>query len=605
MRLFKIENLSNRASWLPAVLNHRFQLVAALVICFFISACSPLTRDTASTLDKPTITAPEPATIAINDESREDEQQSLSSSALSAWSPCDAISDIMQEEEEGTPSEPEATLDQEIADLPDLGETTQDLSSPQSPVPDEKDSFPLTMNKQVAYYLDFFQNKQHGSFTRWLERSGRYLPLIREELKKADLPEELAYLPLIESGFNLNAYSKARAVGPWQFIKSTGRLYGLNINSYIDERRDIVASTKAATQFLKELHDEFNSWYLAVAGYNAGAGKIKRAMDKTGSDNFWQLAKSRHLRPETKLYVPKLIAAIMIARNPENYGFTDLAYAPPLNFETVEVPPWTPLRAVALACATDYDEIHEMNRELAKAITPPAEPYTLKVPAGKARMVEQNLDRVRAVVRTTYKNHIVGRKETIAKICRQYNLNTITLLKVNNLRKSKLTSGQHLRIPVQITEYRLLPKGATVADRDKAADGLILHRIRPGETLSTIAHHYGVSTRQLASWNGIKNIRKIRAGRQLALYIENSPYRSDDRPEPALASLNKKKPATRKKTEQSVTYYNVKKGDSLWKIARKFQLTTDQIRQWNDLEGDMIRPGHRLKIKLPAADEEA
>ena len=600
MRLSEIENHSDRAARFPALLNHRFHLITALVICCLISACSQLTRNTAGTLDKPAIAAPEAATVARNEESS-DEQQSLSPDASSQ---SDATADITQEEEEGTPSEPEATLDQEIADLPDLGDTTEDLSSPPPQVPDEKDGFPLTMNKQVSYYLDFFQNKQHDSFARWLERSGRYLPLIRKELKQADLPEELAYLPLIESGFNINAYSKARAVGPWQFIKSTGRLYGLTINSYIDERRDIVASTKAATQFLKELHDEFNSWYLAVAGYNAGAGKIQRAMNKTGSDNFWQLAKSRHLRPETKLYVPKLIAAIMIAREPEKYGFTDLVYTSPLNYETVEVPPWTPLKAVALACATDYKEIHEMNGELAKAFTPPAGSYTLKVPTGKGSLVEQNLGRVRAVVRTTYKSHTVGRKESIDKICRKYNLNTITLLKANNLRKSKLTHGQHLRIPVQITEYRLLPKGATLADTDKAADGLILHRIRQGETLSTIAHHYGVSTRQLASWNAIKNIRKIRAGRQLALYIENSPYASDDRPESGLA-LNKEKPTARDNTKKSITYYNVKKGDSLWKIARKFQLTTDQIRQWNNLEGDMIRPGHRLKIKLAVTDEEA
>lgn len=258
---------------------------------------------------------------------------------------------------------------------------------------------------------------------------------------------------------------------------------------------------------------------------------------------------------------------------------------------------------MALACNTDYDKIHEMNMELGRGIAP-TEDYPLKVPPGMGPLVEQNLNRVRAVVRTSFKDHIVSRKETIGKICREYNLNTITLLKANNLLKSKLTAGQHLRIPVQFTEYRLLPTDATVATADQAADGLILHRIRPGETLSGIAHRYGVSTQQLASWNGIQDVRKIRAGRQLALYIENPVDTNDNSQQPVLASLAKPTHTAQKSSKETVTYYNVKKGDSLWKIARKFQLTTDQIRQWNNLEGDMIRPGHRLKIKLVVADNE-
>lgn len=635
MRLSDIEFRPDRSLRLPALLNHRFHLTAALVICFFVSACAPISRNTVETLDKPVIALPESDAVAakndnatrvesitqeesVTPEESANAQQSLSCSAAP---PSNAITADTLQEDAGTPSEPDATIDQEIAGLPDLGDTSGDLaSSPQSQQPDEKDGFPLTMNKQVAYYLDFFQNKQHKTFARWLERSGRYLPLIRKELKKAGLPKELAYLPLIESGFNLDAYSRAHAVGPWQFMKGTGRLYGLDINSYVDERKDIVASTKAATQLLKTLHQQFDSWYLAVAGYNAGAGKIKRAMDKTGYKNFWKLAKSRHLNAETKLYVPKLIAAIMIARNPQKYGFKDITYAPPLAYQTVEVPPWTPLKAVALACKTDYRKIRQMNLEFGRAITPPAEDDTVKVPAGKAHLVEKNLARVRAIVRTIYRDHIVHRNETIGQICRKYNLNTITLLEANNLLKSKLTPGQHLRIPVRITEYRLLPTGATVAAADQAADGLILHRIRPGETLSGIAHKYGVSTQQLASWNGIRNVRKIRAGRQLALYIENSPYTSyasndtsssndassnNDSQLPILASLNKQKPAAAKQqSKETVTYYNVKKGDSLWKIAHKFQLTTDQIRQWNNLQGDMIRPGHRLKIKIKVTGNE-
>ena len=606
MRLSENECYAGRKPRPRAIWNCCFLLTAILMICCFISACAPVNRNNADTFEQPLATEPQVDISSAVDESLNEQLQSQPS-------PSPATTDVIaieeqdaEETDEGTPAEPQATIAQEIADLKDLPPSDEDLAPQQTEVPDPQTDFPLTMNRQVEYYLDFFQNRQHDSFARWLERSGRYLPIIREELKQAGIPDEIAYLPLIESGFNLNAYSRAHAVGPWQFIRSTGRHFGLTIDPYVDERRDIIAATKAAVQFLKELHEEFDSWYLAVAGYNAGAGTIRRAINKTGSDNFWKLAQSRYLPPETKLYVPKLIAAILIARDPEKYGFSDLSYEDPLDFESVEVPPWTPLQAVALACDADYSEIRTMNMELGKAITPPMEAYTLKVPAGKSQLVEQNLDRVRAVVRTTYKDHIVADNETINNICRQYKLNTITLLKANNLRKSKLKAGLHLRIPVQVTEYKLLsPEALADASHRSSGDGVILHRIRPGETLSTIARKYGVSMQQLASWNGIRDMRRIRAGSQLALYLENSPFKNNKEQRPVLASRTKEKPSEKESDKPSITYYDVRKGDSLWKIAQKFQLTTDQIREWNNLKSDMIQPGHRLILKLLAEDEEA
>lgn len=601
MSLSEIESSADRTPRPRVLLNHRFRLIAALIICCLFAACAPVSKNTSDIFEQPTVKMPEAADTSAEVDENLNEQ--LQTPALQSQS--EVMADSEEMVEEGTPAEPEATIAQEIADLKDLTDTAGDLSSLQTEEPVEEKGFPITMNRQVEYYLDFFQNRQHDTFSRWLERSGRYIPLIQEELQQAGLPSELAYLPLIESGFNLNAYSKAHAVGPWQFIKSTGRHYGLTIDNYVDERRDIVASTKAAVQFLEELHEEFDSWYLAVAGYNAGQGTIRRAIQKTGSDNFWELAQSRYLRPETKLYVPKLIAAILIARTPEKYGFTDIAYAPPLAFESVEVPPWTPLRAVALACDADFDEIRELNRELGKAVTPPSASYNLKVPAGKSHLVEEQLDRVRAVVRTTYKDHIVAKKETLAKICQQYNLNTITLLKANNLRKSRLKPGLHLRIPVQVTEYRLLSAEALAEAGSAAGEELILHRVRPGETLSAIAKKYGVSMQQLASWNGIQDMHRIRAGSQLSLYLENSLFEKQDEQQPVLSSLTKGKPAVTKNGKDSITYYDVQEGDSLWKIARKYQLTTDQIREWNDLKSDMIQPGNRLILKVLVADEQA
>jgi len=519
-----------------------------------------------------------------------------------AFCPVQTARSDVDTDQDWTEPEPESTLDQEISELEKLGSWEDGEPSNSSP---KKKIFPITINRQVKYYLDFFQHSEPETFGRWLSRSGRYLPIIEEKLEAAGLPLELAYLPLIESGFNLTAYSRAHAVGPWQFIKSTGRHYGLKIDKYVDERRDIIASTDAAIQFLTELYEEFGSWYLAVAGYNAGAGTIRSAIRRAETDNFWKIAQTRYLRAETKLYVPKLIAAIIIARDPEEYGFADISYQEPLRFDLVEVPPWTALRAVAVAADIDFDELIELNRNLKKNLTPPNNAYPLKVPADKKELVAKNLDRVKAIVKTTYQTHTAGARESIATICRQYNLNTQTLMIANNLKKSKISTGQRLRIPVQITEYRLLDENRLTAEAGASEDGLILHRIRPGETLSTISKKYHVPVYQIASWNDIKNFHAIRAGRQLALYLDNSPFTGEDIDTP-LATLSasiKEERAGGGKTP-SITYYKVRRGDSLWKIARKYRLTTDQIRQWNNLDNDVIKPGHRLLLRL-SEDEDA
>lgn len=356
---------------------------------------------------------------------------------------------------------------------------------------------------------------------------------------------------------------------------------------------------------MSELYEEFGSWHLAVAGYNAGAGTIRKAIRRTGTDNFWKIAQSKHLYAETKLYVPKLIAAILIANDPDAYGFGDVQYEEPLRFEEIEVPPWTALPAVAIAGELDEEELTLLNMELRKGITPPNEPYTLKVPVGKGQTVADNLERVKAVVRTSYRTHTVTGGETISQICRQYNLNTITLLKANNLRKSKLIAGQRLRIPVQSTEYRLFAASDPSTDVVANSDGLLLHEIKPGESLSSIARKYGVSPEQLASWNEIKDPHRIRAGNRLALYLEN-PFIEEDSSTELLAQTGKETPLPVRKstkipspsTADRVTYYHVKRGDSLWKIARRYQLTTEQIMRWNNLDNDTIKPGHRLLLRL-------
>lgn len=465
--------------------------------------------------------------------------------------------------------------------------------------------FPMTMNHKVEFYLDFFQNQHRSHFSRWLSRSSRYMPMIEEIFSEAGLPLDLAYLAMIESGFNEAAYSTASAVGMWQFMKATGRHYDLNVNSYIDERRNPVKSTLAAATHLSELYQDFGSWYLAVAAYNAGQGKIRRAIKRYETTDFWELAKGEYLQPETKDYVPKLIAAIMIAREPEKYGFHDIEYEKPLSYDVVEVPRWTALKAVALAAGTSEETLRLLNRELRKPFTPPDnEAYELRIPEGKRDTALRNLPRVHAVVSTSFKTHEVRKGESIDSICKRYGIAKTVLLKANTLGTSSVRTGQVLRIPFQTTDYAFLPDGGVgkgYALAEKAGGGFVLHKIRPGETLSAIANKYNVPAHLIAAWNDLKDVGRIRAGKELALYVDGvqgyqvaDNERSDRGDRSASAGVPVLKGA-KKRAEVS---YKVKPGDSLWQISRQHNVSMDELRSWNNLDGDILKPGSRLVLKV-------
>jgi membrane-bound lytic murein transglycosylase D len=221
---------------------------------------------------------------------------------------------------------------------------------------------PLEMNEHVERWIEFFTTgKGRTRFRIYLERSGAYEDMIRQRLREAEMPEDLLYLAMIESGMNPNAYSRAHAVGLWQFIKGTGRRYDLEIGYWLDERRDPFKATDAAVAHLGDLYEQFGSWYLAAAAYNAGSGKVTRGIKKTGSSDFWDLADARVLRSETRNYVPKLIAATTIAKNPEKYGFADVERAQPMEFDVVGVPDATSFDVLADAAGTSEDEIRRLN----------------------------------------------------------------------------------------------------------------------------------------------------------------------------------------------------------------------------------------------------
>jgi len=253
---------------------------------------------------------------------------------------------------------------------------------------------PTDLNHKVERHIRFFNVAIRDRFEEWLTRLNHYKPLVDRILSEFDLPSDLVFLSLVESGFNPHAYSRARATGPWQFMRSTAKLYGLRVDDYVDERRDPIKSTVAAARYLRDLHDLFGTWPLAMAAYNAGEGKVLRALQKTQADSFWEIAQTRHLRRETREYVTRILAASMIAKNPDRYGFSQ-AQSDLHEFEEVVVRRPILLQDLAKVTGVSSHEFRRLNPELRRGVTPPDDAeYHLKVPVGTKATIEPLLDRV-------------------------------------------------------------------------------------------------------------------------------------------------------------------------------------------------------------------
>jgi len=277
---------------------------------------------------------------------------------------------------------------------------------------------------------------------------------MKNVLKEHGLPEDLVYMSLIESGFNPYAYSRAKAVGLWQFMSMTGKRYGLRVNWWVDERRDPEKSTIAAARYLKDLYEMFACWYLAAAGYNAGEYKIINAIKRYRTEDFWKLTNYRYLKRETKDYVPLMIAAALVAKDPEKYGFTDVEYQEPLRYEKVKVPPLTDLSPIAKACETSIEEIKDLNPELRRGVTPPDETeYEIKIPYGKKDLFLENFEAMQPLEKFQFKTHSVKKGETLKGIAKHYRVDLDPLLEINQLKKtSPVSKGMILFIPISKDE---------------------------------------------------------------------------------------------------------------------------------------------------------
>jgi membrane-bound lytic murein transglycosylase D len=382
-------------------------------------------------------------------------------------------------------------------------------------------------NRRVLEYLEFFQLDSRDRFEIWLSRLGRYEGMIRERLRAKGLPEDLVYLTLIESGLSNTAVSRARAVGMWQFIAGTGRGYGLQIDPWVDERRDPFKATDAAVNHLQDLVQRLGSVYLAAAAYNAGAGRIEREIrrlpgepDTVDDNTFFQIADRRNLRRETRDYVPKLIAAALIAKQPARYGFTDVQRLPPLVFDEVSIPDATGLDVIARLADTAVAALLELNPQFVRGITPPGRGVIVRVPRGAGARVAERYDDLPVNERVTFVDHYVTSGQTLSGIAQRYKV-TVTMLQAANphLRAHALRIGQRIIVPMS---GRVVPRAAwsvppeprvrRVSSRSVSMNRSDRHRVTRGETASAIARQHGIGLAALLEANDLTMRSVIRPG---------------------------------------------------------------------------------------------
>lgn len=379
----------------------------------------------------------------------------------------------------------------------------------------------VTRNERVEDWIGFLTGRNRDRTQLWLERSGKYGPMIQAELRARGMPEDLLYLALIESGFSPKAYSSAAASGIWQFIAETGQRYGLEVNAIVDERRDPIKSTEAALDYLQDLYDRFGSWYLAAASYNTGENRVGRIMremygtERGTDDHFWKIA--HRLPRETRDYVPLMLAAGHIAKDPEEYGFSDLEYQDPLSFDVTWVPGSVSLDAVARAVSLPVDSIADMNTHLVAGMTPEGRAWPVRLPDGTAEEFAVNFPQIfretraeaarREASLASAPTHRVLRGETLSHIARRYNISVGALQQANNnISPRRLQVGQVLRVPGR--------PGTTTAAAQSSAEARF-HQVRQGESLWTIARRYDVTMNQLRAWNGLGGRGVIHPGQKL------------------------------------------------------------------------------------------
>jgi len=482
---------------------------------------------------------------------------------------------------------------------------------------------PIEWNQRVENSIIYFQTVAREAFETYLKRSGKYKDLMQRILREKGLPEDLVWLCLVESGFNPKAYSWARAMGPWQFIAGTGRKYGLRRNWWYDERRDFVKSTYAACDYLTFLYDKFKSWPLALAAYNGGEGRVARVMKKHKTNDFWKLK----LNKQTAKYVPLYMAATIISKDPERYGF-DVEYDQPIQFDVVKVNQPVDLKKVAKSLGSTLALLKELNPELRRGVTPPNYPgYQLRIPVGTKNLFAQKFKGYDAKSSGLFVEHKVKKGQTLSHLSHRYGVPISAIMELNGLtNRHRLSIGQRLIIPTNEQIAQKSDSEVNSQEVKRKGSGASTYTVRKGDTLAKLASEFNTTVDGIKRLNGLKNPHKIGVGQKLKIpaadlgsgglfkehiikkgenlsYLAKKYGVSISTIESANNLSNKHVlkigqrlliPATSDVTVQS---YTVKEGDTVSDLALRFGTDAGEIKKLNGLTNPhRIKKGQRLKI---------
>lgn len=437
-------------------------------------------------------------------------------------------------------------------------------------------------HKRVEYFIDRYQHGARESFARWLQRGGRYEKMIRAKLRAGGLPEDLTYMALIESGYDPHAYSRAAAVGLWQFMASTARGNGLRVDWWVDERRDPVRSTDGAIRFLTYLKEQFGSLYLAAAAYNGGPGRVSRGLTRyadelegeTGDDVFFALAETDYLRAETRDYVPRLIAAALMAKDPERYGF-DIQYDSALVYDSARVGPATPLAAVAKASGASVSRIIELNPEVLRGMTPPKDSFTVRMPVGAAESFDSAFAALPTKERTAWTRATARKGATLTRLAKRAGISIKELRwynpKLHTTRSGHVSAGRTVMFPRRDVVAAALNVPDPSIERYGSSRRAVSHVVKRGESLGLIAQRYHTTVKSIMRLNGLHK-SLIFPGQVLIVKGKASG-------------------------SSGANVHVVRSGESLWSIARKYDTTVKKLKQINGLKGDFLRAGQKIVVR--------
>lgn len=432
------------------------------------------------------------------------------------------------------------------------------------------------------------------------KRAAPYLYFILEEAEQRGIPNELALLPIVESGFRPFAYSPGRAAGLWQFIPSTGKHFGLEQNWWYDGRRDVVAATRAAFDYLSKLATRFDGdWQLALASYNAGAGTVQRAIKRNQRQgkptDFWSL----ELPKETMRYVPKLLAVAKVIAHPQQYGITLAAIPNQPYFDSIDIGSQLDLALAADMAGISIEEIYRLNPGFNRWATSPAGPHRLSIPVERAERFSEALAALDPQKRLSWNRYKIRPGDNLGSIARKHKTTVALLRQVNKLKGNNIRAGKHLLIPVSVKsldQYTQTADARLAKTQSRQRKGKRLtHQVVAGDTLWDIAKRYNVGHQALARWNGMSPRDTLRLGQKLVIWQQNGKgQHKTAQLAPSLSSLVDTRSSLR---------YRVRKGDSLALIAQRFNVTVSDLRKWNSLDGRYLQPGQRLQLFVDVTEQ--